>query len=1210
MAPRGFEGDANPYTKAEMKSEPRTELDPLALPLYGTHLVEAGAGTGKTYQLTSLYLRLVVERDIPVDRILAVTFTRAATQELSGRIRARLAALAGAFRGEPAPGDPVVSALAESHPTEGPGRVERALRHFDEAAVSTIHGFCQRVLTAAAFESGAPLSVNLTGDSDEYLALLAEDFYRLHFYDAPEEFLRYARKEKAGPGDFHKLLDTRERHGEMRVEGRSGRPEISALAPVRLLSAQVRQEWPNVRDDVEALFRDGRLNASSYTGKIVGKMLARMDDYAASVTPAFPLFEDFERFTASKLAVSIKKAAEPFEHPFFLLCQDLFTQAKMLETQFGELLEHLHALVFSFADRELPGRKARQNVRFYGDLISSLRKALSGPRGAAVALAVGARFDCALVDEFQDTDPAQYAIFKALFGGPGKALFMIGDPKQAIYAFRGADIFSYLKAAADAGERHTLATNRRSEPGLIRAVNAVFGKSRAPFVLPGIDFTPARPAKIERPPLVLPESRPRLSVWLLDPRGKDKVSGEDARARVTAALVAEISLLVAWGREGRARLGDEALSERHMAVLVKNHDEARDVEQALRSAGVRALRYGTDNLYRSPEAAEMLTLLTALARPGDGEALRAALATRMMGRTAAGIHALLSDPEASSATAESFRGYSALWRRRGFAAVFRFLAEREDIVPRLLAHAGGERRITNLQHIAELLSKMEAEHRLGPAGLAERLARAAAGRIPGGEEAELRLESDADAVRIVTVHASKGLEYPVVFCPFFFAGIKKDEWPAVHHDPARGDEPVLPLTRAALAAGAAAMKRERLAESVRLLYVGLTRARNHCYTAWGPVNLAGDSAPAYLFHGPEEDGSPEIETWLAGADNRLKNKGLDDIRQALAPVVEASGGSLALVSPPETATPLPPPPPEAREALREPSFSGRIDRSRRVTSYSALASHASAGLDEAARQDEARPPRPAQNSEPEPAPDIAAFPRGPEAGLFFHDLLEHWDFSLADPILLRSHVDERLAAHGFSQSFAPAAAGMVESLAAMPLSPLDPGLSLSKISRANRADELEFTIPLAPVTPETLSRAFSGAKILERVPGGVADLDFLPVRGFVRGFMDMVFAHEGRYFLVDWKSNHLGPRPEDYGEEALRGAMALHRYVLQYHLYLLALKRHLARKVPGFNYETHFGGVFYIFLRGAVPGRGVFFDLPEPALMDRLEENLVGKGSG
>ena len=1212
-------------------------LDPMAVPLSGSHLVEAGAGTGKTWQLTSLYLRLLVEKDFPVDRILAVTFTRAATQELSGRIRARLALLRDAYKGRGCGGDKVVEALAQRHPEDGPGRVERALAHFDEAAIHTIHGFCQRALTAAAFESGAGYGVELAAETGEFITAVARDYYRANFYGAPEEFLLYAKNEKdekydkkenkdkrkkIDPRHFSRLLGLYLRHNSIIVEGRDERPEFAALAPFKESAAGMRAAWAAARDETEALLRaaikEKSLHATYYKDAILDSMLSYMDEYCAGAQPEFPLRDIFEKFTANKLTASLNRKKAPLEHPFFDLCQLAWALGKDLEAQCGRFAEHLDREFFPFAEKALKAAKAKKNVQFYNDLVSSLARALTGPGGEAAARAVGGRFDCALIDEFQDTDPDQYAIFQALFARQGKPLFLIGDPKQAIYAFRGADVFSYLAAARNADAIHTINHNRRSDPALVDGVNVLFHRPArnegerdmpvAPFVLPGIGFTPAIAAPgMERPKLILPEKLPPLEIWLMDPEGKNKLGVEDAKKTIVAALASRITQLVAWGRRGEARLGDEPLGERHMAVLVRSHPEARMVERALRRAGIHCVRYSTEKLFYAEEAREMLALTRAVARPSDLKAMRAALATTIMGRDAIELARLVEEPDEFGLLGQEFRALRALWARRGFAPLFRALMRRENVFPRLLALEDGERRVTNLVHLAEVLSQAERERGLGPEALADWLSRAISGKETGGDELLLRLESDEEAVKVVTIHASKGLEYPIVFSPFLFAKLKIES-PAIFHDPARENRLVMSLVGPI---DELSLKKETLAERLRLCYVALTRARNLCTMAWGPINGAGDSALAWLLHGPLNEGDDALGEWLSGSNDRLKDVELNELEQALAPLVEASGGAVGLRLPQDAPVPLPKAPGREGLELRCRQFSGFIDGSFRVTSYSALASQGEAASEGPETGDFALFPWEYKTGpEKEGPPDIFDFPKGADAGQFFHDLLEHWDFTVSDGELLSAHVRDRLSAHGFSEEWEGPVSRMVNRLVSTPLSPNFPGLALSSVGPSARVNEMEFAFPIRGLTPQKLAAAFSGSPIMARVPEKFEDLGFSETGGFMHGFVDMVFLHHGKYFLVDWKSNHLGTSPEDYHQEALCQAMGEHHYTLQYHLYALALHRHLGLRLENYDYDRHFGGVFYIFLRGAAPGFGVFEDRPEKRLILGLKRALCGETGG
>jgi exodeoxyribonuclease V beta subunit len=486
---------------------------------------------------------------------------------------------------------------------------------------------------------------------------------------------------------------------------------------------------------------------------------------------------------------------------------------------------------------------------------------------------------------------------------------------------------------------------------------------------------------------------------------------------------------------------------------------------------------------------------------------------------------------------------------------------------------------------------------------------------PRLEEHQLRLESDANAVRIVTIHKSKGLEYPVVFCPFNWDGSeigKKEEF--LFHDP-KDDWKINLVLNPEENPNRMLGEKEILAENLRLLYVSLTRAKNRCYLVWGRFNEAGTSALAYLLHPP--DGKSENIVEATGE----KFEGLTDadIHRELAALTRKAKGSIRLSDMPMAPGKEQLPPPEGKEELVFQEFSGSIRRDWQIASFSLLLS---------GRQKEAERSIPAAIDLPDydqeinaeetiPVQEpkgIFAFPKGARPGTLLHDIFEHIDFAEKDLSSIKTIVTGKLKEYGFESHWQETVCEMVQKVLAAPLQMEKNGLTLSCIEMKDRLTELEFYFPLQPITPKKLKKVFAehaGPEIADRFPQQIENLNFVPAQGFMKGFMDLVFQWQGRFFLADWKSNYLGSRVEDYGHRALLKEMGENFYFLQYHLYTLALHQYLKKRLPDYAYEKHFGGVFYIFLRGVSPESGpefgIYRDLPRKELIEALNRELIAQ---
>ncbi|MGD9003669.1 MAG: exodeoxyribonuclease V subunit beta [Desulfobacterales bacterium] len=1207
-------------------------LDLINTPLEGINLIEASAGTGKTYTIEGLFLRLILEKQLQVDQILVVTFTKAATEELKDRIRNKLLRAEKAFA-EGSAEDPLLMALLERHtdPAAAISMIHDALVEFDRAAIYTIHGFCARILFEHAFETSNLFDTELVTDSSEWERDVVEDFWRRHFYDAPLECIRYLTQKLKGPASFQHLLG-KIGAAEIDIIPQIRKPHLKALPAFRKTYQRVKNQWPEARQAVKKALRDPALSGTQYGGLTsarntadisrrdltISTLIEAMDRYLAASNVGFPLFKNFEKFTARKLAASVRKGQAPPGHDFFNACDELYRCAADLEMELQQYLVYLKKQLLDTAPSELKIRKAEKNIQFFDDLLTLVKQALATKKGNPLADAVRQKYHAALVDEFQDTDSVQYDIFARLFSDPDSLLFMIGDPKQAIYSFRGADVFSYLKAARDAQSRFTLTENWRSAPALITAVNTLFSNLKTPFLFKEISFEPARAgekSEQERKNGITP-----LTIWYLDSRAhadQNKPITKTAATRLIAeALAAEICR-IADAETTPWQLGD-------MAVLVRTNRQARLVKKCLSAKGLPSVLYSTGNIFDSREAMEIEKILLSISEPDNLGLLKAALAMDMMG--ARGEDLLASDADIRQWEDQliRIREYAQLWQRSGFMPMFRILLNRENVRQRLLSFNDGERRLTNVLHLAEIIHQESTRRDLGISGTLKWLAEQRDPKSPRLEEHQLRLESDAQAVKIVTVHKSKGLEYSVVFCPYAWEGsFVKDPDIVFHQFDTPGDSPRLTLDLGSNAHGANLIyaQNELLAENIRLLYVALTRAKSKCYLAWGRINTAESSALSYLLHA--ETNAAELERsadMVADLKRQVIAKSDADRLADLSQLVKKSRGSIEVVSVPEPSDHRFVAQPDASESLSCRNFTGKINTRWKVSSYSALVSRRIADIDLPDRDALGERVRHhADNADDEitfqtssERDPIFGFPKGSRAGNFFHDIFEHLDYTDAFSDASQQTIQRALRAYGFDSSWHPVVSDTITNVLHVPLTTEKPELRLSTIDFEHRINEMEFYFPLNTIQPSTLQSVFKqhGAIATDPdLPTQMEKLTFSPVAGFMKGYMDLVLQHQERFFLLDWKSNYLGPTIDHYRRDVLGDVMRTEFYVLQYHLYVLALCQYLRLRNPAFRYESDFGGVVYVFIRGIdqrrSPDSGIYCDRPKATLINALGKTLI-----
>jgi exodeoxyribonuclease V beta subunit len=1207
--------------------KPIPGFDLLNAPLSGTNLTEASAGTGKTYTITGLFLRLILEKRLPVNRILVVTFTEAATQELQDRIRSALRHALAAFSGETVE-DSFLADLAEKHRNTRTalGDIEEALRAFDQAAIFTIHGFCRRMLHDNAFESGSLFDTELISDQGEITRQIVRDYWRKHFYDASPLFVHYAISRRVSLESLLLLLGNRISLPYLKVVPECDLPDTSVEEQSFLTSfASVRDAWESDSGPVEDIFsNDESLNRVKFNKRKVSEWIKGMDDYLATDGHNPLLFMGFEKFTKTALEQGVKKGHRPPEHRFFDQCERLKARQTTLMAVFHRRLLALKTGLYHYARKELARRKTEKNIQSFDDLLFRLHEALNKKGGDALARAIGAKFKAALIDEFQDTDPIQYDIFKRVFGTEKSILFLIGDPKQAIYGFRSADVFTYMEAAENVTTRYSLGRNWRSEPDLIAAVNTLFDRAHHPFVYDQIPFYPARAARDENSEILEIDGHADapFHLWFVNAQkvtGRDKpIPKTQARKLIAEAVAGEISRLLRFGKDNRALLGQRPLSAEDIAVLVRRNADARLMKRVLSELNIPSVLHSTGNLFDTYEAQEMERLLASLVEPSHEGLLKTALATDMMGIKAQELEALIQDEIRWEARVVRFKEYHDLWQKKGFVQMFRRLLFAENVIVRLMALSDGERRNTNVLHLCEVLHQASVEKKLGMAGLVKWLAGQRDPNSPRLEEHQLRLESDERSVKLVTVHKSKGLEYPVVFCPFVWDGtsIPDAKEAFTFHDRADHMRLTLEMGSENRDRNRDWAEQEALAEQLRLLYVAVTRARNRCNLVWGRFNQAETSAPAYLFHQPM---SREDEDLAGTAAERFAGLSDEQILDDLKDLAAMSKGTVAVSEMPSRSSDALGSSAVASEALTHRIFSRRINRYWQIASFSSLTYRGHEYTDwvnyDSGLPSKAYGKTAAETSGvEEEAEGIFAFPKGTKAGTFVHSIFEELDFTEKDPAHMEGLVADKLAEFGYGAEWQRCICDMIGKVLSASFDSGYGEFALNRLARKDRLTELGFYFPLRSVSADSLKT------LLAKHPGLSPDtdsrehigrLDFSPVKGFMRGFIDMVFQFEKRYYLVDWKTNFLGPTVEDYGQEALSAAMSKGFYVLQYLLYTVALHEYLQLRLPEYSYEKHFGGVFYLFVRGVDPKKGlnygIFRDRPPEALIDELSERLIDR---
>ena len=1232
-------------------------LDPLQLPLRGSRLIEASAGTGKTWTIAALYLRLVLGhggeagfgRPLAPPDILVMTFTRAATRELTDRIRARLAEAARVLRGEaaPRPDDTYLAALCGAY-APGPAREQAAWRlasaaeAMDDAAVQTIDAWCQRMLREHAFDSGSLFDESLDADEATLRGQAARDYWRQQVYPLAPELLERVLAVWPDVAALTEDLRALERLEPADGAGAGGIADCLDEADARFAQALagLKAGWAE-RAEALAAWVDEEIAARKAEWDVpklrtAPKWLRQIAAWAGAdgAEPLVLTDTATERLCPDGLQALRQPGAPPCTlPPGFAAIGALLAAQQALPTPATALRAHAQARTTA----RLAELKRQAGSFGFHDMLLRLDRALAGPRGAALRARILAQHPVALIDEFQDTSPLQYRIFERLYrpeaDDPASALLLIGDPKQAIYAVRGADIYCYLAARRATRGRHAmLGTNHRSTQALVEVVNHWFARAEArpgagafgfralpdDGAVPEADPLPFVPVAAQgRPERLVTqdgELSPMTLAHALQPAGAPL-----QRARLAAHCAEQI---VAWLNDpaaGFARAGAplQRLRPADIAVLVRSHTEAQAMQRALRQRGLASVYLSDrDSVFRRPEARDLFWWLQAVAEPRNARRLRAAFATATLDLPLAELERLAHDDAALEARSAQLQALHALWRAQGVLPMLRQTLHELGLPARWLREAGGERRLTNFLHLAELLqtasSTLVGEQAL-LRWLADRL------RQDGGtEEQVVRLESDADLLQIVTIHKSKGLEYPVVCLPFACAARptrRQQRNPVLALSDATGERAVhlAPESRHWEQA-----ERERLREDLRLFYVALTRARHALWLGFGAI-AEGKSGTANTHRSA-------AGSLLAGSRPRRPEEWLAALQDLAAGQPGIRLEALAEDAPVRTPFAARG---EAGPLLPSPGYAAQFDRQWGIASFSQLVR----GLPAAGADLPLLPTQRTQPADDElplalpavrgvPLPSGAAgctaelfpeppapwhrFPRGTLAGNFLHAQLE-WLAGEGFVLAPEGAVAERLRRRCERSAFGTAAQDALDWLAAVLAAPLPP-LGVPLLALATRLPEMEFWLPAERLHAPTID-----ALCREHLLPGLAR-PALPERalhGMLMGFADLVFEHGGRYWVLDYKSNWLGPDAEAYAAPALAGALAEHRYDVQAALYLLALHRLLrARLGSRYSAREHLGGALFFFLRGIDgPAGGVAQLAPPLALLDALDA-LLGAPTG
>lgn len=1193
-------------------------LNPITLPLNQISLIEASAGTGKTYTIGSLYLRLLLKagennfsRPLNVEEILVVTFTEMATEELKKKIRERitdaidkLTAFAETQDKSAFKNDEFLTALCDNlNIFEAIHRLKLAEQNMDLAAIYTIHGFCRRMLMQYAFHSGIHFNLELIKDQSDLLVRFANEFWREHFYPLPFEKADFIANELGSPDYVLSLLESNlGKNLIVDLENKQALSisiteflhqylgeyfkDIKALKRFWLESAGKISEL--ITEELNKDYAKGEpksLSRRSYNTSRLAKWIDQVNAWANDPRDYVLNETLMSYFTQSALGEKGEEGASPFIAPIFA---ELEERASALMSP--DLLRRI--ILYHYRQglqQKLLDYKLNHQEKSFDDLLRLFCEALQGPQGNELAEMIRFQYPFAMIDEFQDTDSQQYAIFSKIYrDNPEKntGFIMIGDPKQAIYRFRGADIFTYLKASDEAQSRFELTKNYRSEKHLVDGVNALFDFPQSPFIYQNINFTAVDSRDDHLRFYLNGKAEPAYRFYLTE---SDKVN----KTEMAKICAISIQHWLKSAAENQAVFQKEdtckTLQAANIAVLVKNRYEAADVIQELQKLGIASV-YLSDqsSVFDSHVAVELLRILKACLNVAERPILNA-IATALFGLNAADIHQIQQNEADWQRWADSFAQYQQTWQRQGILVMLHQILLEQGISERLLSQATGERDLTDFLHLAEILQQAATLHE-SEAALLSWFEKQIQGE--GRQEAQIHLESERQLVKIVSIHKSKGLEYDLVWLPFLAVPSKITTAGDmnVYYSKER-DETLWDMENRNLNA----LYEETFAEELRLLYVALTRAKYQMAFAlpaqfdkkWNALHYVlsqGEIGKEIALSAPKD-----TETLL----QTFKEKMQDNVEICTKPNLKALP-ALSINT--------------KNDDLKAAEFTGNIEQDWRIISFTSIeqghrrqnyftesARKKHAVFDDAKDYDSQNSIEMSTALLNESESSILDLPRGKQVGTALHRHFENCYFS---DLANTEEIDKLRQSLQLDETFTEPLQNWLQQISHTLLSN-EIGIALADLANKDCIKEMPFYLAIREhFDVEAFNRALKAHHHLPSEP-----LQFEQIQGMVRGSIDLVFRHNGKYYLVDYKSNFLGSTLADYNQEALKKEMLHSHYDWQYLIYTLALHRYLQSVVPHYDYARDFGGVFYLFLRGmnGEPQSCIFYDRPSVELITELD---------
>ncbi|MEO5996125.1 MAG: exodeoxyribonuclease V subunit beta [Chitinophagaceae bacterium] len=1123
-------------------------FDAATVKLGGSNLIEASAGTGKTYSIAILVLRLILEQKITIKEILMVTFTKTAVAELEDRIRYFVRSAYKVSLGKEIGDDNIKKLVSQAIDKSGVKQVQQQLKDtvlfLDETSVLTIHSFCQQTLNEFAFETNQLFGAEMLADIKSVIEEELNKCWRKNITTMPLALLEAVWNDGLKGG----MMNAIEAH-------LSGKKYFGYDESVNYtITKALQQQWIEMKETLEQKQSEMREALVQHVIDNTASIISTANSNTYAKKNVISLIESPKEFLdflwEKRNGVNIKKT-----FPDLLLKLTDCDQCLEDRNEHMQIINsHLNCLAIQEVSKGVKIFKMQNNLLSYDDMIQNLHKALVERNNPVLVTALRTKYKAVFVDEFQDTDRNQFEIFDKAFG-ENTILFYIGDPKQSIYAFRKADIFTYFKARNQVQNIYDMNYNYRSSASLIAAMNQFF----LPIENFDTFFFDGEDEAILYHPVESPEPNTRGN--FLKGKAADvpvSIFSMDNNDVVNHAVAAQVARLLRPGAYSITAKGETRnVNPSDIGILVRTGKQGRTVKGALARLGIPAVTIDDSKVLQSAEARRLLYLMEAIASP-DRSTINRALLSPFTGLGTDAI--LLLDDEI---TLELFNSYKLRWQRDGvYTALMNFVTDFGVRMVLLQGHTeSGERIMTNLFQLAEILHQVQSRKNLSMVELISWLKRGLNGMVNEGDEYLQRVESDEEAVKIVTIHKSKGLEYNIVLAPFLDIEVSSKHDFFSFRNPDTGEYSGVEKARVN-GNQQAWYSRQAEQENRRLVYVAITRAVYKCF----------------IFRN-EYFKSSTLATFLHALNTAEPH--LIHFEQGIPSIPEQPYRKIKSTEPVLT---------------KEPVHFSLLEQNWRKMSYTMLA----------AKGDIALRTRSYKYEDAYETFILHTLKRGAKTGNLLHYIFENSNF--ADEKRWTRVLEEaiRRFVPGQQELYLPMLQQLLQHVFNTDILISGVRFNLAAVDFNKRIAEFEFDLPVPEFIADTLnnlSNEWSNVTVK-----GFQDLNSRQLEGIMNGKMDLFFEHLGRYYILDWKSNYLGPTTEDYTADALALAMNESNYHLQYLIYTLAAKKYLESRMAEFDYETQFGGVIYLFVRGMRYGSdaGIFTSKPSMQRIAQLENILMG----